>query len=241
MDEIFEKNKRNFSYLYGSLAESGSSTSTLISPSPLPPFRSLRFTLLSFGTRGDVQPFVALGKALINRGHTVRLATNPRFKTWVIQHGLEFRSVGNDETVLEIMEAFSTHGFIHPKVGKLMTENRFAEFYNSVWSQALAAVDEGTDFILGNMFFICGQHIAESRDLPFFEVMPVVMFKTSSVPSVIAQNLVVKSEPNWFIRGVNRFSHDLFFSVWAFRFSPIINSFRQNKLNMVFLLKIFKN
>ncbi|KAJ1550627.1 Sterol 3-beta-glucosyltransferase [Nowakowskiella sp. JEL0078] len=214
------------------LEGTSTSTSTSTLGSLLRPNKHLRFTLLSFGTRGDVQPFVALGKALIQRGHSVRLATNLRFKAWVEQHGIEFRSVGNDETVLEIMQAFSTYGFIHPYIGKLMAEKRVENFYTSVWSQAVAAVDEGTDFILGNVFFICGQHIAESRDVPYFEVMPMVMFRTSSVPAVLAQNQVVTSDPSWFVRNANSITHDFFSSVWAFRFSSLINRFRKNFLNM---------
>ncbi|KAJ4405477.1 hypothetical protein N0V91_005217 [Didymella pomorum] len=53
------------------------------------------------GSRGDVQPFVALGKVLKNTyGHRVRLATHPNFKGFVREHGLEFFSIGGDPTRL---------------------------------------------------------------------------------------------------------------------------------------------
>lgn len=48
------------------------------------------------GSRGDVQPFVALGKELKRYGHRVRLATHLAFKDFVNENGLEFFSIGGD-------------------------------------------------------------------------------------------------------------------------------------------------
>jgi len=53
------------------------------------------------GSRGDVQPFVALGKILKEEyGHRVRLATHPIFQSFVEDNGLEFFSVGGDPVAL---------------------------------------------------------------------------------------------------------------------------------------------
>jgi UDP:flavonoid glycosyltransferase YjiC (YdhE family) len=53
------------------------------------------------GSRGDVQPFVALGKVLKETyGHRVRLATHPNFKEFVQENGLEFFSIGGDPSQL---------------------------------------------------------------------------------------------------------------------------------------------
>lgn len=53
------------------------------------------------GSRGDVQPFVALGKVLKDTyGHRVRLATHPNFKNFVTENGLEFFSIGGDPQAL---------------------------------------------------------------------------------------------------------------------------------------------
>lgn len=45
-------------------------------------------TFIAFGTRGDVQPAIALGKALHQRGHTVRILAGANFAGWIAQHGL---------------------------------------------------------------------------------------------------------------------------------------------------------
>ena len=63
----------------------------------LPPPPSLNVVIQVVGSRGDVQPFVALGKVLKDTyGHRVRLATHPNFKSFVQENGLEFFSIGGD-------------------------------------------------------------------------------------------------------------------------------------------------
>lgn len=45
-------------------------------------------TFIAYGTRGDVQPAVALGRALQQHGHTVRILAGNNFADWIQQHGL---------------------------------------------------------------------------------------------------------------------------------------------------------
>ncbi|KAI0385585.1 putative glucosyl/glucuronosyl transferase [Hypomontagnella monticulosa] len=66
----------------------------------LPP-PSLNVVIQVVGSRGDVQPFVALGKVLKDTyGHRVRLATHPIFREFVQENGLEFFSIGGDPSQL---------------------------------------------------------------------------------------------------------------------------------------------
>lgn len=50
----------------------------------------MNILILSYGTRGDVQPYVALGRGLVARGHRVTVATASRFEGFVTGHGLGF-------------------------------------------------------------------------------------------------------------------------------------------------------
>jgi hypothetical protein len=52
------------------------------------------------GSRGDVQPFVALGQVLKKQGHRVRLATHLVFQKFVKENNLEFFSIGGDPVEL---------------------------------------------------------------------------------------------------------------------------------------------
>jgi sterol 3beta-glucosyltransferase len=56
----------------------------------------MKISLLTLGTKGDIQPYIALGKTLTARGHQVLLASSDNFRDWVKSHGLVFRSLGVD-------------------------------------------------------------------------------------------------------------------------------------------------
>jgi sterol 3beta-glucosyltransferase len=56
----------------------------------------MRITILALGTRGDVQPYVALGLGLQRAGHKVRLVAFSQFKAFVESRGLDFFSTGVD-------------------------------------------------------------------------------------------------------------------------------------------------
>jgi len=53
----------------------------------------MKITILTSGTRGDVQPYIALGRALQTRGHDVLLACPDNFASWVEEHWLEFHTI----------------------------------------------------------------------------------------------------------------------------------------------------
>lgn len=65
-------------------------------PGQIPPPK-LNVVIQVVGSRGDVQPFVALGKTLQSTyGHRVRLATHGTFQSFVEKNGLEFFNIGGD-------------------------------------------------------------------------------------------------------------------------------------------------
>ncbi|GFF81393.1 sterol 3-beta-glucosyltransferase UGT80B1 [Aspergillus lentulus] len=56
----------------------------------------LNIVIQVVGSRGDVQPFIALGNELQRYGHRVRLATHDVFESFVRASGLEFYPIGGD-------------------------------------------------------------------------------------------------------------------------------------------------
>lgn len=52
--------------------------------------------LIVLGSRGDVQPLIALASGLRQRGHIVRVATHESLRQFVERHGFEFRLVRPD-------------------------------------------------------------------------------------------------------------------------------------------------
>ncbi|MGI8866618.1 MAG: glycosyltransferase, partial [Rubrobacteraceae bacterium] len=56
----------------------------------------MRITMTLGGSRGDVQPYVALGMGLKAAGHEVRLAAPGAFEDLIISHGLDFHRITLD-------------------------------------------------------------------------------------------------------------------------------------------------
>ena len=78
----------------------------------------MRIAIPITGTRGDLQPYLALGKGLLAAGHDIRIATHDDFAEAVRREGLKFSSMGgNTKTV-----------HAEPAVRKMMNEggNPFA-------------------------------------------------------------------------------------------------------------------
>ncbi|KAF4965432.1 hypothetical protein FZEAL_10760 [Fusarium zealandicum] len=81
-------------------------------PGQVPPPK-LNVVVQIVGSRGDVQPFVALGKVLKDTyGHRVRIATHPTFQSFVEENGLEFFSIGGDPA--ELMAFMVKHPGLMP-------------------------------------------------------------------------------------------------------------------------------
>ncbi|MCF8255617.1 MAG: glycosyltransferase [Bacteroidia bacterium] len=56
----------------------------------------MKIAILTLGTRGDVQPYAVLGRALKERGHAVTLATAKNFESLVLSYGIHFEPVEAD-------------------------------------------------------------------------------------------------------------------------------------------------
>ena len=60
------------------------------------PPKPLHITCLTIGSRGDVQPYIALCKGLLEEGHMPVIATHEEFEPWVRSHGIDFKPVAGD-------------------------------------------------------------------------------------------------------------------------------------------------
>ncbi|MEW5869338.1 MAG: glycosyltransferase [Chloroflexota bacterium] len=56
----------------------------------------MKITIPTIGTRGDVQPFIALAQGLQSAGHAVVLASHPLMRSLVESHGVAFTPIGPD-------------------------------------------------------------------------------------------------------------------------------------------------
>lgn len=61
----------------------------------------MHIVLMASGTRGDVQPVIALGKALKSTGHRVRIMAGSNFSAWIESHGLEAFPILDMEALMQ--------------------------------------------------------------------------------------------------------------------------------------------
>lgn len=64
----------------------------------------LNVILIPLGSSGDVNPFVALGRALQARGHKVTMITNGHFETLARRSGFAFEPLGTEEDYRAVLE-----------------------------------------------------------------------------------------------------------------------------------------
>jgi UDP:flavonoid glycosyltransferase YjiC (YdhE family) len=161
----------------------------------------MRIVIIAPGTRGDVQPYVALGKGLQNAGHSIRLVSHSNFEALVTSYGLEFWSFGNDvQAAVENneMQELTEKGNFLLLMAKMAKEAqrealRFAE-------GGLRAA-QGMDMVLsgiGGLYI--GIAIAEKLNLPLVQAYVVPFTPTRELASVLTPKV-----PAIF----NRLSHQL--------------------------------
>ena len=66
----------------------------------------MRISVLTLGTRGDTEPYVALGAGLRRAGHEVRIAALRRFEPLIADHGLDFVALPGDTSEMFRTEAW---------------------------------------------------------------------------------------------------------------------------------------
>jgi hypothetical protein len=72
-----------------------SPTESALDLEKIPPDKK-KITCLTIGSRGDVQPYIALCQGLIEKGHACTIATHEKFRDWIIQSGVAFRPLAGD-------------------------------------------------------------------------------------------------------------------------------------------------
>ena len=133
----------------------------------------MKFVLAFYGTRGDVEPGVAVGRELARRGHDVRMAVPPDLIGFAESAGLAAVAYGPDtQAWLEATRNFWGRFFRNfwkiQEVKKLLRESR--EPGTQCWSEmstTLTSLTDGADLLLTGMSYQeLAANVAEYRDIP---------------------------------------------------------------------------
>jgi len=168
----------------------------------LPPPPPLNVVIQVVGSRGDVQPFIALGKVLKERhGHRVRLATHPTFRQFVQENGLEFFSIGGDPSRLMafmVKNPSLVPGFRSLLSGDISQRRKdVSEYIQGCWRSCYRAGD-GTadseqasepfvaDAIIANPPSFAHIHCAEKLGVPLHIMFTMPYSPTQAFPHPLA-------------------------------------------------------
>ena len=190
----------------------------------------MKIFILTVGTRGDVQPFVALGKGLQTAGHTVTICTSATFASFVTDHGLRYaymnneiiRFIDSDAGRKAMEEADNLVAWV--KIAMELTQ-QIKPVYRRMLDEAWDAVQD-TDLIIYHPKALGGYDIAEKLDIPGFLALPFPTFvPTAAFPAVVF--------PEWKLGGwYNKASYFLATRLAQATMGGVINRWRQETLTL---------
>ena len=169
----------------------------------------MKITILTYGSRGDVQPFLPLSLRLMHEGHSVRLAAPFRFRNFVEEHRIDFVPLAGQPEELSLRLNDAGRNFV-----RLLYElmDHAIKIGAEVWRQTEEACRDA-DLILHTFTHLVGGHtIAREKNIPDIHIQTFPMFTpTGDYPNVTLPHLGSRS--------LNRLTHVLSAKItwWASR------------------------
>lgn len=193
----------------------------------------MRVFILTFGSRGDVQPYVALGKGLQAAGHAVTVCTSASFEPFIAAHGLAYGYMSDD--LLKLIDTDAGREAMENStgvVGWAKTAVSLAQQVKPLQHQMLhdswhAAQAAQPDLIIYHPKAFGGAHIAEKLGIPAMLAIPLPVF----VPTGEFPNIVF---PNWKLgSGYNRLTYTLALKGARAQYGKLVQAFRQETLGLL--------
>lgn len=131
----------------------------------------MRIKLLTLGTRGDIQPFIALGIGLQKRGHQVTICTSRNFEEVIHAYGLQFVSIQAD--IMKLAQSEEGKQMLGGNPLRMMKQMRtlvlpmMRQMLEDIWEAS-----QDADAIIYHPKVFGGYDIAQKRKIPAFTAHP---------------------------------------------------------------------
>lgn len=177
----------------------------------------MKITILLIGTRGDVQPYVALGKGLQQKGYAVKIAAPLNFKSFIENQALEYAPIRVN--LKELMASSQASDFLNKGKNPLKFFKNFKKITDPLVQMAfddLWAAAQGSDALIYSIMTFPAHFMAKDLGIPAFGSCLQPLVKTSTFPSPI---LPIAQKWN---KTINRWSHQTVYQLyWLFTKSAI--------------------
>lgn len=216
----------------------------------LEPRPKLNIVIMVIGSRGDVQPFLKIGKLLKEEyGHRVRIATHPAFREYVERDsGLEFFSAGGDPS--ELMAFMVKNPGMIPTLETVRAGDigkrraAMAEMFDGFWRACISATDDEkdnqnlkmmgskdpfvADAIIANPPSFAHVHCAEALGVPVHLMFTFPYTPTQAFPHPLATIKTSNVDPGY----TNFISYPMVeMMIWQ-GLGDLINNFRIKTLGL---------
>jgi UDP:flavonoid glycosyltransferase YjiC (YdhE family) len=184
----------------------------------------MRVTVLAIGSRGDVQPFIAIAYRLHQTGYSVQMAANSDFEDLIRSYGLKFVCLGaNTQDMINTPEGqkmIHSGSFIAGiRYYRKHARRQMAEVQQASWEAC-----QGSDLLIYSGLQLWGASIAEKLNIPSYPVFLIPFYPTRNLP--IAQGRI----PD--IPFLNPFFYHLLLQATWMLFRPAVNEFRSKTLGI---------
>ncbi|KAG4428437.1 hypothetical protein IFR05_016075, partial [Cadophora sp. M221] len=197
----------------------------------------LNIVIQVVGSRGDVQPFIALGNELQKYGHRVRLATHHVFEDFVRKSHLEFHPIGGDPA--ELMAYMVKNPGLIPKMSSLQAGDipkkraMIKEILEGCWNSCIQPdIKTGAPFvadaIIANPPSFGHLHCAQALGVPVHLMFTMPWSNTKAFPHPLANLKYKGTDPNL----ANYLSYNVVeFLTWQ-GIGDLVNKWRRETLEL---------
>lgn len=139
----------------------------------------MKVLMLTLGTRGDVQPYVALALELEKAGHEAILAAPEKFEAFVSGYGVRFAAL--DDGPMRLTDTAggreAMQGGVRARVALAkQLPKLFGRVLEDAWAAASEGEGAGADVVVHNGQVLAGQHVAEKLGVPAVLASPIPMY-----------------------------------------------------------------
>jgi rhamnosyltransferase subunit B len=141
-----------------------------VTTGPRETYPGRRIVITTFGSLGDLYPYLAIGLGLKALGHDVVLGTGKCYRRKIEELGLGFRAVRPDSAW--VADPKVLRRLAHPRWGLIRVAHMLLVALRESYEDTLAAA-QGADLLVSNLATYATRLVAEKRGIPWASVMHI--------------------------------------------------------------------